>query len=342
MIKSVVLKGAKNVAPCTVPEPAYKDGYVLINVSKCGICGSDIHYWSIGQPENLVMGHEFCGTVIDPGARGDLKEGDRITGLPISPCGKCEACLSNNPQYCPKTWDDAVGLSLTNSGAYSEKTAIRSDLVIKVPDNVSDEEAAMVEPTAVGLHAVNLAGIKKGDNVLVIGGGIIGQISALLAKKKGAGYVAIAEVNKLRGKKAVKLGCADEFYYAKEENFVENSKSNNPYGFDVVLDCCGNSTCVSNAIMCAKPNGTVVLVGVSLDSITIPSSVAVIKELKILGAIAYTKEEFIECLEMIAKKEINVIPFISAIVGLDSVQQAFERLTSLEDDAIKILIDPRK
>ena len=341
-MRSVVLKGARELVACNVPEPAYKDGYVLMNVRKCGICGSDIHYWNVGVPQDLIMGHEFCGTVLDSGNRSDLKEGDRVTGLPISPCGKCEACLSNNPQYCPKTWDDAVGLSLTNSGAYAWKTAVRSDMIIKVPDNVSDDEAAMVEPVAVGFHAVNIANIKRGDNVLVIGAGIIGQISALLAKKKGASYVAIAEVNKARGKKAVKLGCADEFYNAADDNFINNVKNNNPYGFDVVLDCCGNSVCVSNAIMCAKPNGTVVLVGVSLDSITIPSSVAVIKELKMLGAIAYTKEEFMKCLEMIARKEINVIPFISAVVGLDGVQQAFEKLTSEDGDAIKILIDPRK
>ena len=341
-MKSVLLKGPRNLELCNVPEPAYKDGFVLMKVTRCGICGSDIHYWNVGQPENLVMGHEFCGTVIDPGARSDLKEGDRITGLPISPCGECEACLSNNPQYCPDTWNDAVGISLTNSGAYAAKTAVRSDLVFKVPDSVSDEEAAMVEPMAVGLHAVNIAGIKKGDNVLIIGGGIIGQLSALLAKIKGASYVAMAEVNKLRGKKAVKLGCVDEFYNAKEGGFLQNVRSNNPYGFDVVLDCCGNSACVTNAIMCAKPNGVVTLVGVSLESITIPSALVVTKELIVLGAIAYTKEEFKECLDMIVDKKINLLPFISGIVGLDKVQQAFENLTSENSDAIKILIDPQK
>lgn len=341
-MRGVILKDVKKLVAANMPDPAYRDGYVLLDVKKCGICGSDIHYWDVGEPRGLVMGHEFCGTVIDPGDRSDLKEGDRITALPISPCGECDACKSNNPQYCPKTWSDAVGLSLTNSGAYAWKTAVRSDLVLKVPDNVKDEEAAMVEPMAVGLHAVNLANIKKGDNVLVIGAGIIGQLCAMLAKIKGAGYVAISDINPLRGKKCVKLGCADEFYNATRDNFIEGVKNHNPYGFDVVLDCCGNSTCVSNAILCARPNGTVVLVGVSLESITIPSSVAVIKELKLLGAIAYTKEEFEKCLEMIEKKQVNVLPFISDIVGLDKVQDAFVRLTSGTDDAIKILIDPHK
>lgn len=341
-MRCVGIKGVKELAPATMMDPVSKNGSVLIEVNRAGICGSDIHYWDLGQPVTLVMGHEFCGTVLDPGSRFDLKVGDRVTGLPISPCGKCEACLSNNPQYCPETWNAAVGLSLTNPGAYAEKTTLRPDLVIKVPDSVSDEEGAMAEPMAVGLHAVNLANIKEGDNVLVIGAGIIGQISALLAKKLGAGYVAISETNLLRGEKAVKLGCADEYFDAKDEKFLENVLKHNPYGYDVVLDCCGNSIAVTNAITCSKPNGCVVLVGVSLDSITIPSALVVTKELRLLGAIAYTKEEFETCIEMMADKEIDMLKFVDDIIPLYEAQKAFERLTSGKDDAIKILIDPHK
>lgn len=341
-MRCVALKDTKLLSPAMITEPTSKNGSVVIEVKKAGICGSDIHYWDVGNPKTLVMGHEFSGIVIDPGSRSDLKIGDRVTALPISPCGKCEACLNNNPQYCPETWNKAVGLSLTNPGAYAEKTSISSDLTFKIPDNVTDEEGAMVEPTAVGYHAVNLARISKGDNVLVVGAGIIGQMCAMFAKKAGAGYVAIAETNPLRGEKAIKLGCADEFFDAKDESYLEKVKKHNPYGFDVVLDCCGNSIAVTNEIISVKPNGTIVLVGVSLDSITIPSALVVTKELKLYGAIAYTKEEFGECLNMMANKEIEVTKFIDDIVTLNDVQKSFERLTSGNDDAIKILIDPHK
>lgn len=340
-MKCVALKGVKELSPAMITDPVSTNGSVVIEVSKCGICGSDLHYFDLGEPKTLVMGHEFCGKVIDPGSRSDLSIGDRITALPISPCGKCEACLSNNPQYCPETWNKAVGLALTNPGAYAEKTSIRPDMVIKLPDNVSDEEAAMVEPTAVALHGINLAKVKKGDNVLVIGGGIIGQLSALLAKQKGA-YVALAETNKLRGEKAVKLGSADTFLDALDENFIPTALGHNPYGYDVVIDCCGNSACVSNALVLGKPNATIVLVGVSMDSISIPSILAVTKEQRLLGAIAYTKEEFISCIEMIERKDIDVAKYIDDIVELMGVQKAFERLKSSDSDAIKILIDPKK
>jgi 2-desacetyl-2-hydroxyethyl bacteriochlorophyllide A dehydrogenase len=341
-MKCAMLKDKRKIELESISEPKSKDGSVIIDVKKCGICGSDIHYWDLGLPNNLVMGHEFCGIVVDPGCRSDLAVGDRVTSLPISPCGECPACKSGNPQYCPKTWDTAVGLSLTNPGAYAESTSLRPDLTIKVPSNITDAEVAMVEPTAVSLHAVNLADVKIGSRVLVIGAGIIGQLCAMFAKLNGASYVAVSETNEKRGKKCVALRCADEFFNARDEKFMENITKENAYGFDVVFDCSGNSAAVSTGIALTRPNGTLVMVGVSMDSITIPSILVVTKELKVFGAIAYTVDEFKECINLMSERKIDVLKFVDDIVGLNKVQEAFERLTSGEDNAIKILIDPKK
>ena len=339
-MKCVAISDAKKLIPKTIDEPKSTEGSVLIDVKKCGICGSDIHYWVMGMPKGLVMGHEFCGVVTNPGSRTDLKVGDRVTGLPISPCGECEPCKTGNPQYCAKTWDKAVGLSLTNPGAYAEKTSVRPDLVIKVPSNITDAEVAMVEPSAVALHAVNLANLKIGSKVLVIGAGIIGQLTAMFAKMNGASYVAVSEANPKRGEKAVKLGVADEYFYALDQEWAKNVRKECPEGFDYVFDCCGNSPAVSSGIMAIKPNGTMVLVGVSMESITIPSILVVTKELVLLGAIAYTEEEFRQCIDLMAERKIDTLKFVDDIVGLNGVQHAFERLTSGDDNAIKILIDP--
>lgn len=339
-MKCVSLTGARRLVPTSIDAPISKDGSVLIDVKKCGICGSDIHYWDIGTPKNLVMGHEFCGVVTDPGARKDLKVGDRVTGLPISPCGECEPCRTGNPQYCAKTWDKAVGLSLTNPGAYAEKTSVRPDLVIKVPSNITDAEVAMVEPTAVALHAVDLANIKVGSKVLVIGAGIIGQLTAMFAKMNGATYVAVSEANPKRGEKAVRLGVADEYFYALDKDWATNVRKNAPEGFDYVFDCCGNSPAVTSGIIAGKQHGTLVLVGVSMESITVPSILVVTKEMVLLGAIAYTKEEFEACIKLMAERKIDTLRFVDDIVNLNGVQKAFERLTSGDDNAIKILIDP--
>lgn len=341
-MRAVAIKGKKALGITTIPAPKSKNGGVVMDIKKTGICGSDIHYWDLGMPETLVMGHEFCGIVTDPGARSDLKIGDRVTALPISPCGNCPACKSGNPQYCPDTWNNAVGLSTTNPGGYAEATSVRPDLVVKVPSNITDAEVAMVEPTAVGLHAINLADIKIGNRVLVIGAGIIGDICAMFAKLNGASYVAVSETNEKRGKKAVSLKCADEFFNAKDVNFMEKVLKDNPYGYDVVLDCSGNSAAVSTALACAKPNGIVVLVGVSMENITIPSIALVMHELKVLGAIGYTYDEFVQCIDLMSTRKIDMLKFVDDIIGLDDVQKAFERLTSGDDNAIKILIDPNR
>ncbi len=341
-MRAVALKGKKEFEIKEIEEPVIDNTNVVVKVLKAGICGSDLHYFEMGEPVGLVMGHEFCGEVIDPGNRDDLKVGDRVTALPISPCGVCPACLSGNPQYCKSTWTHAVGLSLDNPGALTEKIKVRSDMVLKVPDNVSDDEAAMVEPTAVALHGIHLADVKVGSKVLVIGGGIIGLMSAMFAKMEGASFVAVSETNRNRGEKAISLGVADKYYDATSEDMINEVITDTNGGFDIIIECCGNSSAVTSSLVTVKPGGVVVLVGVATGPISIPTVVAVMNELTVKGAIAYTKEEFATCLDLISHKQIEVMQFVSDIVGYDEVENAYKRLTSGSDGAVKILVDPKK
>lgn len=339
-MKCVSISGAKKLVLKEMDKPVSRDGSVVIEVKSTGICGSDIHNWDLGNPVGLVMGHEFAGAVVDPGSRKDLKKGDRVTGLPISPCGKCDACRSGNVQYCSDTWTYAVGLALTNPGGYAEYTSCRPDMVRKLPGNVSYDAGCMVEPTAVSLHAINLADIKIGDTVLIVGGGIIGLMAAEFAKMNGAGYVALVETNKKRGRKAVNYGKVDEFYDAMDKNSIPKMITKTNGGFDKVIECCGNDAAVSEALMCVKPGGTIVLVGVSATPITIPMVMGVMRENVIKGAIAYTPEEFDICLDLIANKKINVLKYIDDFIGLEQAQEAFERLTNGKDSAVKIVFKP--
>ena len=338
-MKCVKLTGVKKLELGEIEKPV-SDGSVVFKVESAGICGSDIHNWDNGAPEGLVMGHEFAGVVVEPGTRTDLKVGDRITGLPISPCGLCEACVGGNPQFCSSTWSQAVGLALTNSGGFAEYSSCRPDMVKKLPDNVSFDEGCMVEPAAVSLHALNLADVKVGDRVLIIGGGIIGLMAAEFAKLDGASYVGLVEVNEQRGNKAKKYGKVDEFFDAKDEKIIEKLMVASNGGFDKVIECCGNAAAVSEAIMAVKPGGTIVLVGVSTVPVTVPLVMSVMKEVKMLGAIAYTVKEFEDVIRLISEKIIAVEKYIDARVGLDKAQASFERLTSGNDDAIKIIFKP--
>lgn len=341
-MRACAIKDARLFEIKEIEEPVVDGKHVIIDVLKSGICGSDIHYWVNGEPKGLVMGHEFCGVVVNPGDRLDLEVGDRVTALPISPCGECEACRKGEVQYCSKTWSEAVGLSLDNPGGLTRRIAIRSDMVIKVPDDMKDEEVAMVEPVAVGLHAAHLGRIAVGDDVLVIGGGIIGLVSAMFAKLEGAKSVVLTETNEQRGKKSVKLGVADEWYNATDPELVPKMMEKTNGGFDVVIECVGNSAAVNSAITMVKPGGIVVLVGVATEAVPTYTVMGVMKELVLQGAIAYTYEEFKSCIDLIASNKLNVMKFVDDVVPLDGVQKAYERLTSGTDSAVKILVDPRK
>ena len=342
-MRSGVLKGARKIELEKRDNIVGRPGYILIDVLKAGICGSDIHYWESGAPAGLVMGHEFSGIVIDNGGSKKFKEGDRVTALPISPCLECEECKRGEVQICRNTWTNAVGLSLAFPGAFGGRILVREDMVRLLPDNVTFESGAMVEPAAVGLRAADLANVKKGDKCLVIGGGIIGLLTAEFLKLKGASYVALTETNELRGKKSVKLGAADEYFNALDPKLMEKlyAKTNNN-GFDIVCDCCGNSAALTSGIIFTKPNGNLILVGISLNNVSIPLVAGVMKEINIKGSIGYKREEFDAVIDLLAKKRINLEKYIDDIATLDDLQASFERLTSGQDDAVKILIDPNK
>lgn len=339
-MKCVKIKGEKRLEIATIKKPVSKNGSVIIRVKACGICGSDLHYFEAGEPLELIMGHEFAGEVVDPGDRSDLKVGDRVTGLPISPCLECEACKTGNVQYCVKTWQDAVGLSLTNSGGLAEYLSCRSDMVKKIPDKVTFQDATLVEPSAVSLHAINLANIKVGDKVLIIGGGIIGLMAAEFAKLNGASYIALMETNMKRARKALKYGVINEIFNASDSNVISKALKKTNGGYDKVIECCGNQYAVSEAIMSVKPGGTIVLVGVSMTPISVPMVASVMREVTMKGAIAYTEAEFETCIELIEKKIINVHKYIDKRVNLENVQEAYLDLISGKTDNIKIIVKP--
>lgn len=339
-MKACAIKGKRKFEIIEIEEPTSKNGRVIVDVLKTGICGSDIHYWDMGGPAGLIMGHEFCGKVVDPGSRTDLSAGDRVTALPISPCGECEACKKGDVQYCTKTWSQALGLSVENPGGLTRRISVRPDMIIKVPDTMKDEEVAMVEPVAVGLHAVHLGNIAVGDEVLVIGGGIIGLVSAMFAKLEGASRVVLTETNPKRGENSVKLGVADSWCNATNQEELNKLIAETQGGFDTVIECVGNAPAVNSAINMVKQGGKVVLVGVALDAINTYTVQVVMKELTVLGAIAYTYDEFKTCIDLIADKKIDVLKFVSDIVPLSKTQESYERLTSGQDEAVKILVDP--
>lgn len=337
-MRAVSLAGERRLSVIETEEPKNDGEKVIISVTKVGICGSDIHLWEKGERIGLIMGHEFSGRVVEPGSRKDLKAGDRVTVVPINNCGECINCKNGRINMCINGLAASPGI--TAPGAYAEYYAARPDMVRKLPDNVSDEEGAMIEPVAVALHAVRLAGVKPGDKVLVTGGGIIGLLCAMWARVAGASYIALTETNPLRRDFALKMGDVTEVFDATDKDLVKKLKEASRGGFDRALECAAVAPAVNTAIQALKYGGKLILVGVNYSLVLVSTLVAVLHELEMKGAIAYLPEEFDLCIDLISKKIINVERFISRIVGFDGVQDAFERLISQNNADVKVLIQP--
>lgn len=336
-MRVVVLDGPRKLSVVEKPAPQADGNKVLIKISKVGICGSDLHMWDKGERVGLVMGHEFSGTVVDAGLLKDsLKFGDRVTALPLDPCLKCVSCLRGDINMC---LNPLVSPGIRADGAYAEYLACRPDMIRKLPDSISDDEATLLEPAAVTLHAVRNAGIKPGDKVLINGGGIIGLLSAVWARFAGASYIALTETNKTRGENAAKMTDIDDFFDATDPELLNKLLQGSGGGFDEAIDCTAVPSAIDNAIMAMNRGGRIILAGVSYSPIPINTLVVVLRELEFKGTIGYN-HEFDKAMNIIGSKRLNIERFISGTIELDDVQTAFERLTEGTYSQVKILIKP--
>jgi 2-desacetyl-2-hydroxyethyl bacteriochlorophyllide A dehydrogenase len=323
-------------------EPPDTDGKnVIIKVSTCGICGSDLHYWEAGVDMSgaagLILGHEFCGTVVDPGSRNDLSPGDRVTALPLDPCGSCESCRAGHPNLCTRGMKRSIPGN-NSPGAYAQFIKIRPDMVRKLPDSISDHEAAMIEPASVALHAVHRAGLKTGDRVLITGGGAIGLLCAAWAKISGASYIALTEIQADRRAFALESGDVDAVFDASDVKLVSTMKKAIQGSFDVAIDTSASDGGINTAIAALKPHGRLLLAGINFHPQAIMTLLLVIKEIDQRSALGYLPDEFDLTMEYLSSKKLDVNKLVSRTINLDEVQDAFERLSSHSSPDVKVLI----
>jgi (R,R)-butanediol dehydrogenase/meso-butanediol dehydrogenase/diacetyl reductase len=338
-MKAVAIEGKCQLKLIDTDQPQATDSKLLIKVERTGICGSDIHMWHNGAPVGLIMGHEFGGTIADPGPAKDMfKAGERVTVLPANPCMECKFCKRQLYAACVNYMADAPGIS--TPGAYAEYFLANPLMVRRLPDAMSMEEGAMVEPSAVALRAVHLANIQPGDRVLVVGSGIIGLLCAAWARISGAAYVALSELNPVRREKALSYGDVDEVFDAGDPKLQKKLLTATDGGFDKTLECAGPAPAVQSAIGATGYGGTVVLVGVNYDLVPIYTMRVNMREIMIKGSYGYSPEEFDTCIDYIARKALKTDRFVDDIVGLDGVQNAFERLNDPKGDAVKIMVKP--
>ena len=345
MMKAAVLAGPEQIEMKTVPVPSVGPGMIEIKVSACGVCGSDIHMWKAGKGwgeqdgSDFVMGHEFCGVVTNPGD-SKFRAGDRVVFWANLYCGKCDMCMAGQEQLCREV-NGTNYIGFVCNGAYSEKFVGKASNAYLLPDTVSDVAAGLIDPLMVAYHAVRHSGIKLHDKVLVVGSGIIGHLIGTLAKRAGASYVAMSKVNDLKIKKAKEIGDIDEFFDGNDPEQTERMQKVTNGGFDIAFEAVGSGQTLNTCVEAVRPGGEVVMIGNSIEpQVSFNMNRVVLQEIRLTGSVSCTRQEFEETIDLIASGMIEPEKYVTDILPLDELQNAFERQISETDPLLKTVIKP--
>jgi (R,R)-butanediol dehydrogenase / meso-butanediol dehydrogenase / diacetyl reductase len=337
-MKSVVWHGAYQASFEDSPMPTPKEGEVLIKVVYAGICGSDItiysgKHWRAKPP--MIPGHEFSGEVVEVNAAGsDLKVGERVVVEPLLPCGKCHACLSGSYHVC-------TTLKLLGNdcdGGFAEYVCAPAHRVYRIPDHLSMEEAALVEPASVATHDVRRSNVKLGDHVTVLGGGPIGLLVAQIARVASACPVDIVEISDWRLDLAKRMGF-DPINPKQVDTVEEVLRRTNGKGADVVFDTAGAAVTSAQLTKLVKVHGQVMIVAMPKEYHPVDLAAFALKEIDLRGCRVYNADDYRAAINLIAEGKIDVKSMISHVMPLEQGVEGLE-LARKGDASMKILLKP--
>ena len=308
------------------PMPHVRLGKVVVQVRAAGICGSDLHYFSCGglgsRPASFPMslGHEASGVVVASMYGSAFSEGDRVAIEPGLACGSCACCRRGMMNLC----SNGEFMGAGQPGAFSEYLLTDERQLVKLPESVSYEEGAMLEPLGVAMHAVRMARVGLGESVAVLGAGPIGMCVAMVARYAGASLVYVEEPLEYRaGLARTVLGAQDEMPSS---------------GMDVAFDCAGMQRSVHDCFDCAAPGGRVVLVGIpTYDYLQYNPHVSRLKELSIIN-VRRSNVSLERCLALFVSRGLPLASLVSHIWPLEKIQEAFETAAEYRDGILKGVI----
>ena len=343
---SFVLKAEKEVGFEERPIPSIKSPYdVLVQVNFTGICGSDVHYWQHGRighyvvKEPMVLGHESSGTILEVGESvTTLKKGDRVAMEPGVPCRRCIRCKDGKYNLC---LDMAFAATPPIDGTLAKYYVLPEDFCYQLPESMSLEEGALIEPLAVAVHITKQSNIKHGDSVVVFGAGPVGLLCCAVSKALGASKVVSVDIQKNRLEFAKEYAATSTYESQKisaQENAANLRKENDlPLGFDVAIDASGAAPSVQTAIHALRNGGSYVQGGMGADDITFPIMAACTKELKISGSFRYGSGDYKLAVDMVANGQVDVKKLITGKVSFKDAEQAFNDVKG--GKGIKTLIE---
>ncbi len=343
-MKALVLEEYKKLAFKDVPDPVLQDDEVLVNVKSVGICGSDVHGYdgSTGRRiPPLIMGHEASGVISKIGAKVSYwKEGDRVT--------------FDSTIYVLDDWFTHKGMSnlsdgrkvlgvscqeFKRDGAYAEYVTIPQHILFKIPDNVSFTQAAMVEPAAVALHAINLTPLFPSDVAIVTGAGMVGMFVIQLLKIKGCKKVIAIDTEQDRLDKAI--ACGADFAFHKDDKMLESTVMSltENRGADIAMEVVGLTETIKQSIDLIRKGGNLTIIGNLSPQVEMPLQKIVSRQLRVQGSCAINGE-YPEVLELISSGKLNVNAILSAEAPLSEGAEWFARLYGKEKGLMKVILQP--
>ncbi|WP_135076478.1 alcohol dehydrogenase catalytic domain-containing protein [Terasakiella sp. SH-1] len=335
-MKAAFYTGDKTFEIRSVEAQAPAADEVQVQVAYCGVCGTDLHAYHgsmdarIGH--NRVIGHEMSGTVTAIGSDvGDVKEGDHVVIRPLKACGECPACKAGHSHIC----HNLKFLGLDTDGAFQQSWTVPANTVHKIPSSMPLKYGALVEPIAVACHDVRRSRLQAGEDVLVIGGGPIGMLVAMVARKQG-GNVIISEVSEQRLAFAQQLGF-ETINPLNEDLVTTINQKTWDKGADVVFEVSGSQPGVEAMTAAAAVRGRIVMVAIHPNKPQVDMFQFFWRELELLGARVYEGQDFEDAIQMVTNGDIDCESMITDVRALSEITQAFEALSG-NPQAMKSLI----
>ena len=343
-MKALVLTEYKKMEYTDVPMPEIQPDEVLIRIKACGICGSDVHGYdgSTGRRRPpVIMGHEASGVIEKTGkAVCGWLPGDRVTFDSTIYCNQCESCRHGDVNLC--TNRKVIGVSCEDyrrDGAFAEYIAVPQHILYRIPDNVSFDQAAMIEPLSIAFHAANQIRHKIGATAAVVGAGKIGMLLIQTLRMFGFGTIIAVKRTAADADFIRNLGADYCFNTENDDVRKETDRITENKGVDYVFEAAGNEKTINLCIDICRRNGTVVLVGNSAPQVSIPLQAVVTKQLHLIGSCA-SSGEYAACLDMISRKLVDVEKLIGSRAPLSEGAQWFDKLYTNHDNNLKVIHNP--
>jgi len=337
-LRAVEIAEDRSLVTVERPDPEPAPGQVVVEVARCGICGTDLHFRPSPMiPAGTIMGHEFAGRVaaVGDGVAG-WAPGERVCVYPFVPCGECFMCRGGHEHVCLQAASTGIGLGM-NPGAYAERIAVAASTLFRLPDVLSDEEGALVEPFAVGLHGIALAATEPSEAALVIGAGPIGVVTALGLRARGFGRVVVVERNERRARRIAALGFDALGLDGIHGTVLEACGGVPPAA---IFECAGNLAALGLALELVRPKGRIVVLGAVEEPVPVSQLVLLMKEAEVRGSFAYSRRDFADAIELIAAGALPTDRLVTSVVELERAEEMFAALLAPDSDELKVLLRP--